>query len=108
MTWVNFTTDGQNDHDGKVISNTWLEVEETIEHLGNMTVSYKVKINQYILGSLLPKNRSFELQVKQPKILVICTHLNEYNAGIMGNSGNTSNVGVMLVILWVEFIIFLL
>ena len=32
-----------------------------------MTVSYKVKINQYILGSLLPKNRSFELQVKQPK-----------------------------------------
>ena len=34
-----------------------------------MTISYKVKITKYILGSLLPKNRSFELQVKQPKIL---------------------------------------
>ena len=34
-----------------------------------MTISYKVKIAKYILGSLLPKNRSFELQVKQPKNL---------------------------------------
>ena len=34
-----------------------------------MTISYKVKINKYILGSLLPKNQSFELQVKQPKNL---------------------------------------
>ena len=34
-----------------------------------MTISYKVKITKYILGSLLPKNRSFELQVKQPKNL---------------------------------------
>ena len=38
-------------------------------HLGNMTIFYKVKIIIYILGSLLPKNRSFELQVKQPKNL---------------------------------------
>ena len=36
-------------------------------HLGDMTISYKVKINKYILGSLLPKNQSFELQVKQSK-----------------------------------------
>ena len=41
----------------------------TLGHLGNMTISYKVKITKYILGSLLPKNRSFELQVKQPKNL---------------------------------------
>ena len=34
-----------------------------------MTISYKVKITKYILGSLLPNNRSFELQVKQPKKL---------------------------------------
>ena len=52
-----------------VISNTILEVEETIGHLGNMTISYKVKINKHILGSLLLKNQSFELQVKQPKSL---------------------------------------
>ena len=32
-------------------------------------MSYKVKITKYILGSLLPKNWSFELQAKQPKNL---------------------------------------
>ena len=42
-----------------------------------MTISNKVKITKYILGSLLPKNRLFELQVKQPKnFWVICAHLN--------------------------------
>jgi len=41
----------------------------TIKHLVNMTISYKVKINQFILGSLLPENWLFELQVKLPKKL---------------------------------------
>ena len=42
-------------------------------HLHNMTISYKFKMNKYILGSLLPKNQPFESQVKQR---VIYTHLN--------------------------------
>jgi len=41
----------------------------TIKHLVNMAISYKVKINQYILGSLLPENHLFELKVKKPKDL---------------------------------------
>ena len=43
-----------------------MKLKSTMGYLGNMT---KVKINKYILGSLLPEYWSFKLQVKQPKYL---------------------------------------